>query len=76
MQRDHSQPDLFGDAQPGLFDVGPAAPVVFRGDPDRVRARLQAIVSEAARRRRPALEPQPAGALPHHRAADGPLASR
>ena len=47
MPQDHSQPDLFGDVQPDLFGAEPAAPVVFRGDPDRVRARLQAIVAEA-----------------------------
>lgn len=45
MPQDHSQPDLFGDVQPDLFGAEPAAPVVFRGDPDRVRARLQAIVA-------------------------------
>lgn len=42
----HAQPDLFGDAQPDLF--GPAAlPTVFRADPDRVRARLDGILSQA-----------------------------
>ena len=39
-----TQPDLFGDVQPDLFA---AEPVVFRGDPDRVRGRLRAIVDEA-----------------------------
>ena len=37
--RHQSQPDLFGAEAP--------TPAVFRGDPDRVRARLVAIVAEA-----------------------------
>ena len=41
----HQQQDLFG-GQPDLFGAEPAAPV-FRGDPDRVRARLEAIVTQA-----------------------------
>lgn len=44
--RHPSQPDLFSDPQPDLFGAEPP-PVVFRGDPDRVRARLEAIVAEA-----------------------------
>ncbi|MBL0935260.1 MAG: hypothetical protein IBJ07_10960 [Rhizobiaceae bacterium] len=41
------QLDLFGaDAQPELFDEN-AAPVEYRGDPDRVRARLARIIDEA-----------------------------
>ena len=43
----HPQPDLFGDPQSDLFGPGPAQPAVFRGDPDRVRARLGKIVAEA-----------------------------
>ena len=35
----HAQPDLFGDPQPDLFGAEPALPAVYRGDPDRVRAR-------------------------------------
>lgn len=42
-----SQPDLFRPAQPDLFGAEPAPPAVFRGDPDRVRARLAKIVAEA-----------------------------
>ena len=42
-----SQTDLFGAAQPDLFGAEPPPPAVFRGDPDRVRARLEAIVAEA-----------------------------
>ncbi len=45
--RDFSHQDLFGDAQPDLFGAEPPPPAVFRGDPDRVRARLKAIVAEA-----------------------------
>lgn len=41
------QPDLFGQPQPDLFGGEPAQPAVFRGDPDRVRARLEKIVAEA-----------------------------
>ena len=42
----HDQPDLFGGTQTELFDAEPA-PKVFRGDPDRVRARLEAILAQA-----------------------------
>jgi hypothetical protein len=42
----HQQPDLFGDPQAELFE-GEAAPVVYRPDPDRVRARLRRILGEA-----------------------------
>ena len=45
MRRD--QPDLFGDAQPDLFSAEPTQPAVYRGDPDRVRARLERILIEA-----------------------------
>lgn len=45
--RHHGQPDLFGEAQPDLFGAEPAPRVVFRGDPDRVRGRLEAIMAEA-----------------------------
>ncbi len=41
------QPDLFGDPQADLFGDEPAQPAVYRGDPDRVRARLERIVAEA-----------------------------
>lgn|SRR5690606_24911058 len=42
-----SQLDLFGaDTQAELFDET-AAPVYYEGDPDRVRARLHRILSEA-----------------------------
>ncbi len=51
MRRRHrtpgNQPDLFGDPQPDLFGAEPPPPAVFRGDPDRVRGRLEAIVAEA-----------------------------
>lgn len=40
------QPDLFGEIQPDLFGADPAPPV-YRADPNRVRARLEAILSEA-----------------------------
>ncbi len=46
MHEHHSQPDLFGDAQPDLFGAEPPPPFIFRGDPDRVRGRLEAIVAE------------------------------
>ena len=42
-----ARPALFGQPQPDLFGSEPAQPVVFRGDPDRVRARLQRILGEA-----------------------------
>jgi hypothetical protein len=42
----HNQPDLFGDTQNELF-APDAAPLVYRPDPDRVRARLRRILSEA-----------------------------
>ncbi len=42
----HDQPDLFGDGQPDLFGVE-AAPVSYRADPDKVRARLEAILAQA-----------------------------
>jgi len=38
------QPDLFAPDEPDLF---PAEPLVYRGDPDRVRARLRRILAEA-----------------------------
>lgn len=42
------QPDLFGDPQSDLFAAAePAQPVVHRGDPERVRARLTRILAEA-----------------------------
>lgn len=41
------QPDLFGEAQPDLFGAETPPPAVFRADPDKVRARLKAIVAEA-----------------------------
>ena len=41
------QPDPFGEPQPDLFGSEPAQPQVFRGDPERVRARLEKIVAEA-----------------------------
>ena len=44
---DSAHPDLFGTPQPDLFGDAPAPPAVFRGDPDRVRARLERIVAEA-----------------------------
>jgi hypothetical protein len=40
------QTDLFGDAQNELF-APDAAPVAYRPDPDRVRARLRRILAEA-----------------------------
>lgn len=41
------QLDLFAaDEQPELFDEH-AAPVVYHGDPDRVRARLRRLIAEA-----------------------------
>ena len=42
-----SRPDLFGDRQPDLFATEPAQPAVYRGDPDRVRARLERILGQA-----------------------------
>lgn len=42
-----SQPDLFGLTQPDLFGAEPSPPAVFRGDPERVRARLEKIMAEA-----------------------------
>ena len=47
MHGSFTQPDLFGDAQPDLFAAEPAPSPVYRGDPDRVRGRLRAIVDEA-----------------------------
>jgi hypothetical protein len=44
--RRSGQGDLFGGDQPELFDEN-AARVVYRGDPDRVRARLHRILAEA-----------------------------
>ena len=41
-----NQLDLFSDSQPELFPAG-AAPIVYRPDPDRVRARLAHILSQA-----------------------------
>jgi hypothetical protein len=42
-----NEPDLFGPApQPDLFGAD-AAPLVYRPDPDKVRARLQKILGEA-----------------------------
>ncbi len=41
------QPDLFGEPQPDLFGAEPPPPAVFRGDPDRVRGRLEAILAQA-----------------------------
>ncbi len=41
-------PDLFEPQQPDLFPAPePAATAVGRGDPERVRARLERIVAEA-----------------------------
>jgi uncharacterized protein (DUF1499 family) len=46
MARD-DQPDLFGtETQDDLFDED-AAPVEYRADPDKVRARLHRILAEA-----------------------------
>ena len=45
MQR-HNQPDLFGHSQAEIFAPG-AAPIAYLPDPDRVRARLARILSEA-----------------------------
>jgi hypothetical protein len=46
MARD-DQPDLFGThTQDDLFDED-AAPVAYRADPDKVRARLHRILAEA-----------------------------
>ena len=42
-----TQPDLFGGAEPELAGAVPGRPGVFRGDPDRVRGRLAAIIAEA-----------------------------
>jgi hypothetical protein len=42
----HNQPDLFGDPQAELFEPS-ASPVVYRPDPERVRARLRLILGEA-----------------------------
>jgi hypothetical protein len=47
----HNQPDLFGDPQAELF-AADAAPVAYLPDPDRVRARLRRILSEARAARR------------------------
>lgn len=46
MSRNRHQLDLFGDEQQELFD-GDAPPQEYRGDPDRVRARLMRILAEA-----------------------------
>jgi hypothetical protein len=41
------EPDLFeGETQPDLFGEG-AAPLAYRPDPDKVRARLHKILAEA-----------------------------
>ena len=40
------QPDLFGAVQPDMFGAE-AAPISYRADPDRVRARLQTIIGLA-----------------------------
>jgi hypothetical protein len=43
----NDQPDLFGtETQTELFDED-AAPVVYRADPDKVRAELHKILAEA-----------------------------
>ena len=48
MNSSFRQPDLFGDVQPDLFGASePTQPTVYRGDPDRVRARLTKILAEA-----------------------------
>jgi hypothetical protein len=50
MARD-DQPDLFGtETQDDLFDED-AAPVAYRADPDKVRARLHRILAERVRRK-------------------------
>ncbi|RWI44235.1 MAG: hypothetical protein EOQ93_31395 [Mesorhizobium sp.] len=41
-----NQLDLFGAAQPELFDED-APTVYYHGDPDRVRARLHRLIAEA-----------------------------
>jgi hypothetical protein len=42
------QPDLFiEETQPKLFDEADYAAPIYRPDPDRVRARLHAILAEA-----------------------------
>ena len=38
----------FGGDQADLFGAEPPQPAVFRGDPDRVRARLEKILAEAS----------------------------
>lgn len=40
------QDDLFGNAQPSLFPEA-AAPVDYRPDPDKVRAKIIRIITEA-----------------------------
>jgi hypothetical protein len=40
-----NQPDLFAEPEPDLFADAP--PVAYRPDPDKVRARLNRILSEA-----------------------------
>jgi hypothetical protein len=56
MARD-DQPDLFGtETQNDLFDED-AAPVAYRADPDKVRARLHRILAEARSAQRLPWEP-------------------
>ena len=56
MARD-DQPDLFGtETQDDLFDED-AAPVEYRADPDKVRARLHRILAEARAARKLPWEP-------------------
>ena len=56
MARD-DQPDLFGtETQDDLFDED-AAPVAYRADPDKVRARLHRILAEARSAQRLPWEP-------------------
>ena len=56
MARD-DQPDLFGtETQDDLFDED-AAPVAYRADPDKVRARLHRILAEARAARKLPWEP-------------------
>jgi hypothetical protein len=56
MARD-DQPDLFGtETQDDLFDED-AAPVAYRADPNKVRARLHRILAEARSAQRLPWEP-------------------
>jgi hypothetical protein len=56
MARD-DQPDLFGtETQDDLFDED-AAPVAYRADPDKVRAHLHRILTEARSAQRLPWEP-------------------